>query len=147
MATPALLSWSGGKDAAWALHVLRQAGEIDVVGLLTTVAAAVVGVLLLIEFDHGDSATLQFVVDRSWIELIGHLFFLLPFTLVMIVTGWPFFNASWRIGEQSSNAGGLIRWRSALRPPVNCGSASQSCSIPVIRRSRRSGAARDDRHR
>lgn len=37
MATPALLSWSGGKDAAWALHVLRQAGEIDVVGLLTTV--------------------------------------------------------------------------------------------------------------
>ena len=35
--TPALLSWSGGKDAAWALHVLRQRGEFDVVGLLTTV--------------------------------------------------------------------------------------------------------------
>jgi uncharacterized protein (TIGR00290 family) len=34
--TPALLSWSGGKDAAWALHVLRQRGEIEVVGLLTT---------------------------------------------------------------------------------------------------------------
>ena len=33
----ALLSWSGGKDAAWALHVLRQRGEIDVVGLLTTI--------------------------------------------------------------------------------------------------------------
>ena len=33
---PALLSWSGGKDAAWALHVLRQQGEVDVVGLLTT---------------------------------------------------------------------------------------------------------------
>ena len=37
MATPALLSWSGGKDAAWALHVLRQRGDLDVVGLVTTV--------------------------------------------------------------------------------------------------------------
>lgn len=34
---PALLSWSGGKDAAWALHVLRQRGEVEVVGLLTTI--------------------------------------------------------------------------------------------------------------
>ncbi len=32
-----LLSWSGGKDSAWALHLLRQQGEYDVVGLLTTV--------------------------------------------------------------------------------------------------------------
>ncbi|MDQ2702428.1 MAG: adenine nucleotide alpha hydrolase [Pseudomonadota bacterium] len=32
-----LLSWSGGKDAAWALHVLRQRAEFEVVGLLTTV--------------------------------------------------------------------------------------------------------------
>lgn len=37
MATPALLSWSGGKDAAWSLHVLRQRGELNVVGLLTSV--------------------------------------------------------------------------------------------------------------
>lgn len=33
----ALLSWSSGKDAAWALHALRQAGEVEVVGLLTTI--------------------------------------------------------------------------------------------------------------
>src|SRR5689334_6371773 len=32
-----LLSWSTGKDAAWALHTLRQAGEVEVVGLLTTI--------------------------------------------------------------------------------------------------------------
>jgi len=31
-----LLSWSGGKDSAWALHVLRQRGEYEVVGLVTT---------------------------------------------------------------------------------------------------------------
>ena len=36
----ALLSWSSGKDAAWALHVLRQVGEVEVVGLLTTTNAA-----------------------------------------------------------------------------------------------------------
>jgi uncharacterized protein (TIGR00290 family) len=32
-----LLSWSGGKDSAWALHLLRRAGEYEVVGLLTTI--------------------------------------------------------------------------------------------------------------
>jgi uncharacterized protein (TIGR00290 family) len=31
-----LLSWSSGKDSAWCLHILRQRGEIEVVGLLTT---------------------------------------------------------------------------------------------------------------
>jgi uncharacterized protein (TIGR00290 family) len=35
--TPVLLSWSGGKDAAWTLHVLRQRDDVAVVGLLTTV--------------------------------------------------------------------------------------------------------------
>jgi uncharacterized protein (TIGR00290 family) len=34
---PALVSWSGGKDAAWALHALRRRGEVEVVGLLTTI--------------------------------------------------------------------------------------------------------------
>lgn len=34
--TPLLLSWSGGKDAAWALHVLQQAPGVEVVGLVTT---------------------------------------------------------------------------------------------------------------
>lgn len=33
---PVLLSWSGGKDAAWTLHVLRQRDDVDVVALLTT---------------------------------------------------------------------------------------------------------------
>jgi uncharacterized protein (TIGR00290 family) len=34
-----LLSWSSGKDSAWALHVLRQQPEIELVGLLTTLNA------------------------------------------------------------------------------------------------------------
>jgi len=32
-----LLSWSSGKDSAWALHTLRARGDCEVVGLLTTV--------------------------------------------------------------------------------------------------------------
>lgn len=35
-----LLSWSSGKDCAWALQVLRQDPSIEVVGLLTTIDAA-----------------------------------------------------------------------------------------------------------
>ena len=34
-----LLAWSGGKDAAWTLHVLRQRTDVEVVGLLCTVSA------------------------------------------------------------------------------------------------------------
>jgi uncharacterized protein (TIGR00290 family) len=32
-----LLSWSSGKDSAWALHVLRQQGDCEIAGLLTTI--------------------------------------------------------------------------------------------------------------
>src|ERR1051325_8568579 len=35
-----LLSWSSGKDSAGARHVLRAAGEVDVVGLLTAINQA-----------------------------------------------------------------------------------------------------------
>ena len=31
-----LLAWSGGKDSAWALHAMRQRGDVEVVALLTT---------------------------------------------------------------------------------------------------------------
>src|SRR5512133_968056 len=32
-----LLSWSSGKDSAWTLHILRQQGDVEIVGLLTTI--------------------------------------------------------------------------------------------------------------
>lgn len=47
---------------------------------------------------------------RDIIDLIGHAFFLLPLTIVMIITGGPFFMRSYEINEQSSNAGGLPQW-------------------------------------
>ena len=37
MTQQVLLAWSGGKDAAWALHALRQRDDVTVVALLTTV--------------------------------------------------------------------------------------------------------------
>jgi uncharacterized protein (TIGR00290 family) len=41
MARPkALLSWSSGKDSAWALHCLRHNGAVEIVGLLTTINEA-----------------------------------------------------------------------------------------------------------
>ncbi len=38
--TKTLLAWSSGKDSAWSLHVLRAAGDVEVVGLLTTINEA-----------------------------------------------------------------------------------------------------------
>jgi TRAP-type mannitol/chloroaromatic compound transport system permease small subunit len=47
---------------------------------------------------------------RNSIDVIGHAVFLLPLTIVMIITGVPFFLRSFEINEQSGNAGGLPQW-------------------------------------
>jgi TRAP-type mannitol/chloroaromatic compound transport system permease small subunit len=49
---------------------------------------------------------------RDSIDVIGHAFFLLPLTIIMIITGIPFFYRSFAINEQSGNAGGLPQWPS-----------------------------------
>jgi TRAP-type mannitol/chloroaromatic compound transport system permease small subunit len=49
---------------------------------------------------------------RSTIDAVGHAFFLLPLTIIMVVTGIPFFLRSVEINEQSGNAGGLAQWPS-----------------------------------
>jgi TRAP-type mannitol/chloroaromatic compound transport system permease small subunit len=55
---------------------------------------------------------------QLWIEIFGVLFFLLPaFGLIMWLS-WPFFMDSLLTGEQSSNAGGLIRWPAKLLLPI-----------------------------
>lgn len=35
--TPTLVAWSGGKDAAWALHALRRSADCEPVALLSTI--------------------------------------------------------------------------------------------------------------
>ena len=37
MKRQALLSWSSGKDSAWALHRMREHPEVEIIGLFTTV--------------------------------------------------------------------------------------------------------------
>lgn len=47
---------------------------------------------------------------RNIVDIIGHAFFLLPLTIVMMITGVPFFQRSFDVNEQSGNAGGLPQW-------------------------------------
>ena len=49
---------------------------------------------------------------RNIIDVIGHAFFLLPLTIVMMLTSVPFFLVSYGQNEQSLNAGGLPQWPS-----------------------------------
>jgi len=47
---------------------------------------------------------------QHWIDLFGHLFMLLPVSAIMLWFGWDAFLESYRIGEMSTDAGGLARW-------------------------------------
>ena len=47
---------------------------------------------------------------QHWIDLFGHVFFLMPFVLLMIYYFVPYVSLSYRSGEVSTNAGGLIIW-------------------------------------
>jgi TRAP-type mannitol/chloroaromatic compound transport system permease small subunit len=47
---------------------------------------------------------------RDSIDVAGHVFFLFPLCIVMLLTGVPFFLRSYEQNEQSSNAGGLALW-------------------------------------
>ncbi|OQW51432.1 MAG: C4-dicarboxylate ABC transporter [Candidatus Raskinella chloraquaticus] len=50
------------------------------------------------------------VRTRNWIDVIGHVLFLLPLTVLMVWTCTPFVLKSFQANEQSLNAGGLIVW-------------------------------------
>ena len=47
---------------------------------------------------------------RNIIDAVGHAFFLLPLTIVMIITSVPFVAKSVMLNEQSMNSGGLPQW-------------------------------------
>lgn len=51
---------------------------------------------------------------RDRIDLFGHIAFLIPFAALHVLTAVPFFLLSWRTGEVSSNAGGLVLWPAKL---------------------------------
>jgi TRAP-type mannitol/chloroaromatic compound transport system permease small subunit len=55
---------------------------------------------------------------QVWVDIVGGLLFLLPAMVVMSWASWSAFHESWRIGEMSQSAGGLIRWPAKLLLPV-----------------------------
>jgi TRAP-type mannitol/chloroaromatic compound transport system permease small subunit len=55
---------------------------------------------------------------RDWIDVFGHVFFLLPVAAVVTWLGWPFFWLSLMQNEQSTNAGGLPVYPSKLLIPL-----------------------------
>jgi TRAP-type mannitol/chloroaromatic compound transport system permease small subunit len=44
---------------------------------------------------------------RNWVNLLGTLFFLLPFSIFLLYIGWDYVTASWLTREASREAGGL----------------------------------------
>ncbi|HCU53545.1 MAG TPA: C4-dicarboxylate ABC transporter [Gammaproteobacteria bacterium] len=55
---------------------------------------------------------------QAWIDLVGGLLFLLPFSLLMVWLSWPGFTESLLRGEVSPDAGGLLRWPVRLMIPL-----------------------------
>lgn len=55
---------------------------------------------------------------RAWIDLVGTLLFLLPFSVLLAWLSWPGFIDALRLGEVSPDAGGLIRWPVRLLLPL-----------------------------
>ena len=47
---------------------------------------------------------------RNAIDIVGHAVFLLPLTVILIITGYPVFVNSLLLDEQSFSAGGLPQW-------------------------------------
>ncbi|WP_420833391.1 TRAP transporter small permease subunit [[Pseudomonas] carboxydohydrogena] len=55
---------------------------------------------------------------RLWIDVFGFVVFLLPVMAYLVYLTWPFFLNSFRSGEVSMNAGGLILWPAKILLPT-----------------------------
>jgi TRAP-type mannitol/chloroaromatic compound transport system permease small subunit len=55
---------------------------------------------------------------QIWVDILGFVFFMAPFVLLMIYLSWPVFTRAYFSGEMSENAGGLIRWPVYMLVPI-----------------------------
>jgi TRAP-type mannitol/chloroaromatic compound transport system permease small subunit len=55
---------------------------------------------------------------RRYIDIVGGLLFLLPICIILTWFTWWWFLDAYQIGEQSNNAGGLVRWPVKLILPL-----------------------------
>ena len=58
---------------------------------------------------------------RTWIDLLGGLFFLMPLCILLIYFTWPWFLQAWTQNIMSNAAGGLPRWPVRLMLPLGFG--------------------------
>jgi TRAP-type mannitol/chloroaromatic compound transport system permease small subunit len=52
------------------------------------------------------------------VEILGFIFFLMPFVITVVVLVWPLVTKAFVSGEMSPNSGGLIRWPVYALVPV-----------------------------
>ncbi|MCW2243686.1 TRAP transporter small permease subunit [Azospirillum canadense] len=55
---------------------------------------------------------------QAAVDVFGIVVFLFPMAILIMWLSWPMFMDSFRTGEMSSDAGGLIRWPAKLLVPV-----------------------------
>jgi TRAP-type mannitol/chloroaromatic compound transport system permease small subunit len=58
---------------------------------------------------------------RTWIDLLGGLFFLMPLCVLLIWFTWPWFVQAWTQNIYSNASGGLPRWPIRLMLPIGYG--------------------------
>jgi TRAP-type mannitol/chloroaromatic compound transport system permease small subunit len=71
---------------------------------------------------------------RHWIDFLGGVVFLMPMCMILIYFTWPWFVESWKVGEGSTNAGGLLRWPVKLLLPVGFGLLAAQGFSEIVKR-------------
>jgi TRAP-type mannitol/chloroaromatic compound transport system permease small subunit len=69
-----------------------------------------------------------------WLDLLCLCVFLLPAAGLLAGMSWTLFIESWRIGEISSNAGGLLRWPVKLVLPLGFALLALQGVAEIVRR-------------
>lgn len=71
---------------------------------------------------------------RAWVDLLGALCFLLPFSVLLAWLSWPGFIDALRSSETSPDAGGLLRWPMRLLLPLGFGLLALQGVAEILKR-------------
>ena len=55
---------------------------------------------------------------RTWVDILGILFFLMPMAIAIMTLSWPVFIRAFETSEMSNSPGGLIIWPARLMIPA-----------------------------
>jgi len=134
--------WSG-RAASWlvlllvliigfdvAMRYLFQVGSVALQELEWHLFALIFLLGAAYTFKHGGHVRVDIFYNsrwmdarrRAWLDLLGGLFFLLPFCLLIIISAGPFVVTAFALGEGSPDPGGLP-WRYLLKAAIPVGFA------------------------